>query len=104
MTDIGGSVEPGFEGVREAFAQNFVEHGDIGAATAVYVGGRKVVDLWGGVADVATGAPYEEDTLQLVFSTTKGATAACANLLADRGELDLDAPVASYWPEFKAAG
>lgn len=104
MTDIGGQVEPGFEGVAEAFARNFAEHGEIGAATAVYVEGRKVVDLWGGVADAATGAPYTEDSLQLVFSTTKGATAACANLLVQRGELDVDAPVATYWPEFKAAG
>jgi CubicO group peptidase (beta-lactamase class C family) len=68
------------------------------------VSGRKVVDLWGGIADRDTGAPYTEDTLQLVFSTTKGATAACANLLAQRGELDVDEPVATYWPEFKAAG
>jgi CubicO group peptidase (beta-lactamase class C family) len=104
VTDIGGSVEPGFEPVLEAFRSNFEVHGDVGAATAVYVGGRKVVDLWGGVADRETGAPYTEDTLQLVFSTTKGATAACAHLLAQRGELDLDAPVATYWPEFKAAG
>lgn len=104
MTDIGGKVEPGFEGVADAFARNFAEHGEVGAATSVYVGGRKVVDLWGGTADIATGAPYTEDSLQLVFSTTKGATAACANLLAQRGELDMDAPVATYWPEFKAAG
>lgn len=104
MTEIGGSVEPGFEGVAEAFARNFAAHGEVGAATALYVHGRKVVDLWGGVADRESGAPYTEDTLQLVFSTTKGATAACANLLAQRGELDVDAPVATYWPEFKAAG
>jgi len=104
VTDIGGNVEAGFEGVAEAFAGNFAEHGEIGAATAVYVGGKKVVDLWGGVADRDTGAPYGEDTLQSVFSTTKGATAACANLLAQRGDLDMDAPVATYWPEFKAAG
>jgi CubicO group peptidase (beta-lactamase class C family) len=104
MTDIGGSVEPGFEAVADAFRSSFERHGEVGAATSVYVGGRKVVDLWGGVADVATGAPYTEDTLQLVFSTTKGATAACANLLAQRGDLDLDAPVAEYWPEFKANG
>jgi len=104
MTEIGGGVEPGFEAVAEAFARNFVDHGEIGAATAVYVGGRKVVDLWGGIADRDTGAPYQEDTLQLVFSTTKGATAACANLLAQRGQLDVDAPVATYWPEFKAEG
>lgn len=104
MTDIGGKVEPGFEGVADAFERNFAEHGEVGAATSVYVGGRKVVDLWGGVADRDTGTPYTEDTLQLVFSTTKGATAACANLLAQRGDLDLDEPVATYWPEFKAKG
>jgi CubicO group peptidase (beta-lactamase class C family) len=104
MTDIGGAVEPGFEGVADAFRANFEEHGEVGAATSVYVGGRKVVDLWGGIADRDAGTPYGEDTLQLVFSTTKGATAACANLLAQRGDLDLDAPVADYWPEFKAAG
>ena len=104
MTDIGGSVEPGFEGVAAAFRANFEEHGEVGAATAVYVGGKKVVDLWGGVADRSTGAPYTEDSLQLVFSTTKGMTAACANLLAQRGDLDIDAPVAEYWPEFKAQG
>jgi CubicO group peptidase (beta-lactamase class C family) len=70
----------------------------------VYVQGKKVVDLWGGLADADEGTPYGEDTLQLVFSSTKGAVAACANLLAQRGELDVDAPVATYWPEFKAAG
>ncbi|MGK2949455.1 MAG: serine hydrolase domain-containing protein, partial [Acidimicrobiales bacterium] len=104
MTEIGGRVEPGFEGVAAAFERSFAEHGEVGAATAAYVGGRKVVDLWGGVADQATGAPYTEGSLQLVFSTTKGATAACANLLAQRGDLDIDAPVAEYWPEFAAAG
>ena len=104
VADIGGSVEPGFEGVAEAFRANFDQHGEVGAAAAVYVAGHKVVDLWGGSADAAAGTPYTEDTLQLVFSTTKGATAACANLLAQRGQLDVDAPVAEYWPEFKAAG
>jgi CubicO group peptidase (beta-lactamase class C family) len=102
--DAHGEVAPGFEGVREAFVANFAEHGDIGAATSVYVGGRKVVDLWGGVADSTSGRPYTADTLQLVFSTTKGATAACANLLMQRGELDVDAPVATYWPEFARSG
>lgn len=104
MTEINGSVEPGFEAVEAAFAANFAENGEVGAAASVYVGGRKVVDLWGGVADRDTGKPYEEDSLQLVFSTTKGATAVCANLLAQRGELDIDAPVAQYWPEFAQAG
>jgi CubicO group peptidase (beta-lactamase class C family) len=101
---VSGTVAPGFEGVREAFARNFAEHGEVGAAFSLVHEGRTVVDLWAGVADAATGAPYAEDTLQLVFSTTKGATAICANLLAQRGELDVDAPVAEYWPEFAAAG
>jgi CubicO group peptidase (beta-lactamase class C family) len=102
--DVGGLVEPGFEGVRDAFATNFAEHGEVGAGYALYVDGKKVVDIWGGVANRATGEPYTDDSLQLVFSTTKGATAACANLLAQRGELDVDAPVAKYWPEFAQAG
>lgn len=96
MTDIQGWCAPGWEGVAEAFARNFEVHGDVGAGTAVHHDGRLVVDLWGGT--------YRRDTLQLVFSTTKGWTAALANLLVERGELDLDAPVASYWPEFAAEG
>ena len=102
--EIGGRVDPGFEAVREAFAANFERHREAGAACCVHVGGRPVVDLWGGLADAATGRPYDRDTLQLVFSTTKGATALCCHMLAERGELDLDAPVARYWPEFRAAG
>ncbi len=101
---VGGFVAPGYEGVRDAFAANFAQHGEIGAGYSLYVDGEKVVDLWGGIADRVTGAPYTDDTLQLVFSTTKGATAACAHLLAQRGELDVDAPVATYWPEFAQAG
>jgi CubicO group peptidase (beta-lactamase class C family) len=101
---IDGHVEPGFEGVADAFRANFALHGDIGAAVALHVEGSKVVDLWGGTTDAAGTAPWREDTLQLVFSTTKGATAVCANMLIERGELDLDAPVARYWPEFAAAG
>ena len=104
MTEIDGTVAPGFERVKDAFAANFEKHGDVGAACSVYHRGKKVVDLWGGVADVESGRPWEEDSLVLVFSSTKGATAICAHLLAQRGELDLDAPVAQYWPEFAAAG
>ncbi|MEY2426750.1 MAG: hypothetical protein QOI61_2322 [Actinomycetota bacterium] len=104
MTDIHGEVAPGFEKVRDAFAANFDERGEVGAAFALYKDGRKVVDLWGGVADQESGRPWEEDTLQMVFSTTKGATAICTHLLAQRGALDYDAPVAQYWPEFKANG
>lgn len=101
--EVGGHVEPGFEGVRDAFANNFVEHGEEGASYAFYVEGSKVVDLWGGVRG-DTGDEYGEDTLQIVFSSTKGATAACAHLLVDRGLLDVDAPVVTYWPEFGQAG
>ncbi|MEW2302849.1 serine hydrolase domain-containing protein [Streptomyces sp. NPDC006655] len=104
MTLIHGEVAAGFEGVREAFAANFERLGDVGAAVCVYRDGRPVVDLWGGVADPGTGRPWERDTLQLVYSATKGATATAAHLLAQRGELDLDAPVAAYWPEFAANG
>ena len=98
--EVQGYVEPGFEPVRDAFAENFEKHGDVGAAFAAYKDGRPVVDLWGGVADRSTGRPWHEDTTVMVFSTTKGATALCANILAERGELDVDAPVVEYWPEF----
>jgi len=104
MTMIDGEVEAGFEPVREAFEANFPQRGDIGAAVYVYLHGRPVVDLWGGVADPDTGRPWTRDTLQLVYSATKGATATAAHLLVQRGELDLDAPVATYWPEFAANG
>ncbi len=103
MTEIRGTVEPGFEGVRDAFAANFAEHGEVGAGFCLYVDGRAVVELTGGVRDL-DGTPYDEDTLQLVFSSTKGITATCAHLLVQRGLLDLDAPVVDVWPEFGAAG
>jgi CubicO group peptidase (beta-lactamase class C family) len=104
MTTIDGEVAAGFEPVREAFAANFARHGDIGAAVCVYRDGLPVVDLWGGMADPDSGRRWVRDTLQLVYSATKGATATTAHLLAQRGELDLDAPVAEYWPEFAANG
>src|ERR1700709_2844504 len=101
--EVGGHVEPGFEGVRDAFANNFVEHAEAGASYAFYVEGTKVVDLWGGVRE-DTGEAYGEDTLQIVFSSTKGATAVCAHLLAERGLLDVEASVTDYWPQFGDAG
>lgn len=104
MTTIEGTVAAGFESVRDAFADNFASHGDIGAAVCVYRDGRPVVDLWGGVADTDSGRPWSRDTLQLVYSATKGVTATVAHVLAQSGELDLDAPVATYWPEFAANG
>jgi CubicO group peptidase (beta-lactamase class C family) len=104
MSGIRGRVAPGFEPVREAFAQNFAERREVGAALCVLRDGVPVVDLWGGVADAASGRAWEEDTLAVVLSTTKGVTATCIHHLLERGVLDLDAPVASYWPEFAAAG
>jgi CubicO group peptidase (beta-lactamase class C family) len=109
MTEIHGEARPGFEAVRDTFGQNFDEGNEVGAAFTLYHRGEKVVDLWGGVADEQTGAPWQEDTLQLVFSTTKGATAVCAHLLAQRGELDFDEPVAtrgdfSAWTTSNATG
>lgn len=101
---ITGLVEPGFEAVREAFANNFEQGREIGAAFCAHVEGRKVVDLCGGSFDGAGNRTYGPDALQLVFSTTKGATAVCANLLAQRGLLEMDAPVSTYWPEFAQAG
>lgn len=99
---VHGTTAPGFERVHEAFAGNFTHHSEIGAAVCAYVDGEKVVDLWGG--DAAEGRPWTEDTLQVVFSTTKAITAACALHLVDRGLLDLDAPVTDYWPEFGKPG
>ena len=104
MADIQGWTADGFDGVRDAFAANFDAQGEVGAAFSAYHRGRKVVDLWGGVADQASGRPWEEDSVILVFSTTKGATAVCAHTLAQAGRLDVEAPAADYWPEFAAAG
>jgi CubicO group peptidase (beta-lactamase class C family) len=97
-------VAPGFGQVAEEFERNFAERGELGAAFAVYQDGEPVLDLWGGVADGATGRPWERDTLGLVFSGSKGFVAVCMLILLDRGLLDLEAPVARYWPEFAANG
>jgi CubicO group peptidase (beta-lactamase class C family) len=101
---FGGQAEPGFEGVRDAFVHNFEVGREVGSSFCLHVEGRKVVDLWGGFFDRDESRHYDQNTLQLVFSSTKGATAACANLLAQRGQLDLQAPVSSYWPEFAQGG
>ncbi|MBV8305637.1 MAG: beta-lactamase family protein [Acidimicrobiia bacterium] len=102
--DVHGSCQARFEPVRQAFARNFEELGEVGAAVAVHVDGIPVVDLWAGLADAAAERPWQKDTLALVFSTTKGWAAVCALLLWERGQLDIDAPVADVWPEFAAAG
>ncbi|MFD7965177.1 serine hydrolase domain-containing protein [Streptomyces zaomyceticus] len=101
---VEGHCDPRFAAVRDAFEANFRTRDELGAAVTVQVHGETVVDLWGGWADPARTRPWERDTVVNVWSTTKGVTALCAHLLADRGLLDLDAPVASYWPEFAAAG
>jgi len=101
---IDGWCDARFERVREVFASHLAGDLEHGASVAVAVDGRPVVDLWGGVADAARTRAWQRDTLVNVYSTTKGLTALCAHLLADRGRLDLDAPVARYWPEFAQAG
>ncbi|WP_435606767.1 serine hydrolase domain-containing protein [Streptomyces ardesiacus] len=102
--DVHGTVAGGFEPVRDAFVRNFTALGERGAAVAVYRDGRKVVDLWAGTRDVDGTAPWRRGTAQVVRSATKGVAAAVPLLLHRRGELDLDAPVGEYWPEFKAHG
>jgi CubicO group peptidase (beta-lactamase class C family) len=100
--EIHGEAEDGFGAVGDAFVANFTDGGELGAAVVLYAHGRKVVDLWGGVADRRSGRPWVRDTPAIVFSVTKGVLAICAYMLAGRGLLDLDAPVARYWPEFGA--
>jgi CubicO group peptidase (beta-lactamase class C family) len=100
---IEGFVDAGYGALMDAFVANFVERRDVGAGCAVYVGGRPVVDLWGGLADARTARPWDHHTAAVIFSCSKGLMAICAYLLAQQGRLDLDAPIARYWPEFAAA-
>ncbi|CAL9438792.1 hypothetical protein SUDANB95_02187 [Actinosynnema sp. ALI-1.44] len=97
-------VERGWEKVADVFRANFANGREVGAACAVYLDGKPVVDLWDGLADRDTTKPWRDDTIVQVASTTKGATAICAHLLVQRGLLDLDAPVSRYWPEFGTKG
>lgn len=101
---VQGLVHDKYAGVRTAFEANLDSGADIGASFCATVEGETVVDLWGGFADEARTRPWERDTIVNVYSTTKTMTALTALLLADRGELDFDAPVARYWPEFAASG
>lgn len=93
-----------FKRVRDEFIRNFAERGEVGASVCVMLEGQVVVDLWGGLARTDTNTPWQRDTIAHVWSCTKGATALCAHLLAARGQLDLDAPVVQYWPEFAQNG
>jgi len=99
-----GICKPGYERLAETFAQNFAERGEVGASVCLIAGGETVVDLWGGTANPRTQAPWTKDTVSIVFSCTKGATALCAHMLASRGKLDIDAPVTELWPEFGQHG
>jgi CubicO group peptidase (beta-lactamase class C family) len=101
---VSGYVKPEFERVADAFAENFALRRDIGAAFAATLDGQTVVDLWGGVADSASDRPWQQDTMQLIFSGTKGLTSLCVAMLIDRGLLALEDPVCSHWPEFAAHG
>jgi CubicO group peptidase (beta-lactamase class C family) len=97
---VDGFVAPGFERVLEEFRRNFAERGEVGAAFAAVRAGEPVVELWGGIADRGKQRPWAEDTLQAVFSGTKGLVAICVLIALDRGLLELEAPVSRYWPEF----
>jgi len=104
MLTAGGHVAPGFEGVRDAFERNFAQRNEIGAAVAAFWRGEKVVDLWGGRRTPDGDAPWSEDTLVVVMSTTKGLSALSLAVANARGWLDYEAPVARYWPEFAQNG
>lgn len=113
MTDISekagdasvkGFCRPGYEPVLSAFKDNFERLEEVGATVCVNVEGETVVDLYGGHTDESKKTEWGEDTLSIIFSCTKAATALCAHLLIDRGDLELDAPVGKYWPEFAKAG
>src|SRR5262245_38318442 len=104
VPEIHGTCDARFARVRDGFVSNFAAGKEIGAAVSVTFDGVKVVDRWAGDADKARTRAWKENTIVNVYSTTKGLGAACAALLVERGKLDLDAPVAKYWPEFAQAG
>jgi CubicO group peptidase (beta-lactamase class C family) len=101
---VNGTCEPAFAAVRREFERNFTHRGEQGAACAVYYRGRKVVDLWGGSASASNARPWNEQTLVLSFSVTKGMAAAAMVVAHHQGLFELDRPVAEYWPEFAQAG
>src|SRR6516165_7007829 len=101
---VEGRCDPRFSELAPEFERNFAERGELGASVAVTLGGELVVDLWGGWRDADRTRPWTRDTVTVVMSCTKGATALCAHMLAVEGELDFDAPVTRYWPQFAAGG
>jgi CubicO group peptidase (beta-lactamase class C family) len=101
---VSGTCDPAFAAVGDAFSANFADGLELGASLSISVGGRNVVDLWGGHLDAAATVPWERDSLVCVFSCTKGIVAIATMWAVARGLVDLDAPVATYWPEFAAEG
>jgi len=101
---IHGTHDPKFSAVADALARNFAAHDEIGTAVVVYHGGEKVVDLWAGHMDTEGKVPWREDTLCIMYSLAKSICATCVHILVDRGQVDLEAPVATYWPEFARNG
>src|SRR6478672_97991 len=104
MADIHGTCDERFEAVRSALAKNLDSGEELGASIVVDIDGDVVVDMWGGFRDQARTTPWDEHTITNVWSSTKPVTSLAALMLADRGQLDVDSPVARYWPEFGAAG
>lgn len=102
--EIQGTCDETFQPLKDTFAKNFEAGYEVGASLCVFQEGKIVVDLWGGYADAAKSKPWQKDTVVLVFSTTKVMTTLCALMLIDRGELDINAPVSRYWPEFAQSG
>src|SRR5512143_1115834 len=101
---IHGTVDPRFERVRDVFAENFRTRDEIGAAVAVMIDGKPVVDLWAGHADLARTRPWQRDTIVNVYSTTKGMAALCLHQLVEQRRVDLDAPVSRYCADFAQKG
>ena len=104
QAQVQGTIEPGFEALRDLLEEQFAKGEHIGAGVSVYHHGRKVVDVWGGLANEDTKKPWLADTMAVSYSTTKGLTATCLHVLADRGLVDYQAPVSKYWPEFAQNG
>ena len=102
--EINGFCEKRFEPVKQVFTEHFKTGQDVGASFATTIDGKFVIDLWAGYADAAKTHPWEKDTIVNVWSTTKVIAALCIHILVDRGLIDLDTPVAKYWPEFAQAG
>ena len=100
---VEGTCDPKFAGVVDEFVTNFEARGEVGASCSITLEGRTLVDIWGG-RKAPGGEAWDKDTVSIIFSSTKGAMALCAHMLADRGQLDLYAPISRYWPEFAQAG